>query len=284
MSLAVIEYNSAIELAPPEDQRLLAFPVVAQQQQPSSAPSSKLSASLRRDTMKAAMAMAAKERSKEPIGSPKRSLETAICSSPERRQFTSHSSSSVVSPYPASAEGSPAKKHKRECHAKRVSFSDKRSVLEVQTCQTDHEKEQAWYRSEDFSQFVYMAQHDAQVLRHAAECATSAKALYQFIQSNPDLNPRGLEKVLHYEACANDQNDTDDDDDDDEKESALTSHSKKIRMLKHRHRRVLLSMHQVQKQTGSHNPEELRKFSEDSSQWAVQMALKLGHIDAHGLI
>lgn len=160
---------------------------------------------------------------------------------------------------------------------RRVSFSNAQSVVEVETVSED-EKRNSWYATEDYSQFVCSAHRDAHVLKSAAESATSAESLFNFIQSNPDLSPRGLEKVMHHGQgpCTDDQSGN--------CASSMSLYSRKIRLLKTRHRKVLLSMHEDQKQSGQHNPEELRKFSESSSKWAVQTALKLGHIDANGLI
>lgn len=162
---------------------------------------------------------------------------------------------------------------------KRVSFSNAQSVVEVETV-TEAEKRDSWYGSEDYSQFVCSAHHEAQVLKTAAECATSAESLFKFIQSNPDLSPRGLEKVMHHHSSSS----SSDEDDSDDSDGSMRGYSRKIRRLKTQHRQTILSMHQDQKQSGQHNPEELRKFSEDSSQFHVQTALKLGHIDANGLI
>jgi hypothetical protein len=161
---------------------------------------------------------------------------------------------------------------------RRVSFSNAQSVVEVEPL-PEEEKRNSWYAHEDYSQFVVSAHRDAQVLKSAAESATSAESLFHFIQNNPDLSPRGLEKVLHHGAEDNRNNEEPQD-----CASSMSLYSRKIRLLKAHHREMLLSMHRDQKQSGQHNPEELRKFSESSSQWAVQTALKLGHIDAHGLI
>jgi hypothetical protein len=140
---------------------------------------------------------------------------------------------------------------------KKVSFSGE-SVVEVERV-TDVEKQQAWYCSEDYTQFVCRAYHEAQVLRAAAECATSAKELFHFIQDNPNLNPRGLEKILQYEACGNDQDEEDKQGEGGTAHNAtarggIAHHSKKIQLLRHRHRRVLLSMHCTIQKNSARSP------------------------------
>ena len=186
---------------------------------------------------------------------------------------------------------------KRRRISKRVSWSNApQSVVEVEVV-SDTDKHNSWYKTEDYSEFVCSAHLDAQRLRNAAQRATSSEALYMFMQG-ANLSPRGLEKVLQY-ASSSDEEDSDDSSEDDQSStetpasassSSITRgfpidlHSRKARQLKAQHRQTILLMHRNQKEMGAHKPEELRKFSENSSRWAVETALKLGHIDAQGLI
>lgn len=200
--------------------------------------------------------------------------------------------------------------------SKRVSFSSApQSVVEVALV-SDTDKHRTWYKSEDYSQFVCSAHLDAQRLRNAAECATSSEALYLFIQS-ANLSPRGLEKVLQYTSSSSDEEEESSSDDSSEDETTLDassssgtstrcmntsrrgcgypmdSHSRKVKLLKSQHRAMILSMHHKHKNINSNSignsadhyehQEQLRQFSEHSSRWAVETALKLGHIDAQGL-
>ena len=198
------------------------------------------------------------------------------------------------------SETIPPKRRKISCsndsttsRNKRVSFSNgPQSIVEVDTVLSDKDKQNVWYKTEDYTQFITSAHFDAQRLRNAAQCATSSEALYMFIQSS-DLSPRGLEKVLQYASCSS--SDEEEESSDDDSSSSynggkrsngfqVNRHSRRVRLLKSQHREIILSMHRNQKELGAHKPEELRKFSEDSSRWAVETALKLGHIDAQGLL
>jgi len=79
----------------------------------------------------------------------------------------------------------------------------------------------------------------------------------------------------------------------------VNEHSRRVLTLKSQHREKILSLHQELKQAkekgsfhtnNSHDDddddadEQLRRYSELSSRWAVETALKLGHIDAQGLL
>jgi len=176
---------------------------------------------------------------------------------------------------------------------KSVSFSNQPSVLELKDNLTDAERINAWYQTEDYTEFLTRAHHDAHVLKQASMRAPSAEYLFHFIQRNPDLSPRGLEKIMHLVGNDNDDDDSSSDDDDDNNRRnngggcgfPTNSHYKRVRYLKWRHRQEILAMaHQLKQEGSPITAEDIRKFSEESSQWAVQKALKLGHIDAHGLI
>ena len=183
-------------------------------------------------------------------------------------------------------DNSNTKKRKRyTSHSprRRVSFSDAKSVVEVQG-PSDEEKQSAWYGMEDYSEFMFSAHRDAQALKEAFHKAQSPESLFHFLKSNPHLCPRGLEKVL---------TETDNDDECGSSDGTNTtatqaavekSHPRRMKRQKAIHRQVILSLHRFQKETGEQDLEEIRKFSEDSSKWAVEKALKLGHIDAAGLI
>lgn len=173
---------------------------------------------------------------------------------------------------------SPNKRKRGTRNPRRVSFIDNKSIVEV-TGASDLEKKDVWYGIEDYNDFILRAQRDAKVLKDAAAYAESPESLFSFIQNNPDLCPRGLEKVLTYE-----ESDDEEEDDDEQRGGRSESHTKRMKRQKAIHRRIIVSMHRFQKENGQQNPDEIRKFSENSSKWAVDTALKLGHIDAAGLI
>jgi len=219
------------------------------------------------------------------------SNETETPTSNERNHSSSPPPTSTTTTTSSSSKKRKLADTRPSTSQRRVSFSNAQSVVEVEGV-NEVEKHHVWYRHEDYSQFLYSAHRDAQILKHAAQSATSHASLYFFIQNNPDLSPRGLEKVLHHHSSDSDDDSSSDNDSSDsssEDETSTTtalnlSHSKRIKRQKMRHRQEILSLHRLQKERGSQNPEEIRKCSEDSSRWAVETALKLGHIDANGLI